>query len=395
MREVDRFWGLGPGDGVAVSAASPVAGWGVVRLPEGVVTLPERRPVSGDPVVTAESGEVLAARRADGVVELAFDPDAAVEALIWRRALTPKRPLAARLPFHYHRVPAPVRRVLRDLLTRRQAAAAEEGFPAWPGDPSVEVVRRVYLAARGEAPAPFWPEGKTYALALTRDVDSAGGLQVAAEMASEEAERGLRACWYVVGRDYPLLDEPMAALSAGEIGLHDAHHDNKLAFLSREEMARRLDSCRADIDRYGIRGFRSPSMLRTAPLYEVLAERFAYDSSIPDSGLLPARNGCATVFPFRRGGLPILPLTLPPDGQLLGRGLDAAGVLAAWVAKAEWVKGLGGVAMHLSHPEEGFSASPEMRAAGRDFLDWVAAEAAGDAWHATPAEIAEHWESRG
>jgi hypothetical protein len=136
-------------------------------------------------------------------------------------------------------------------------------------------------------------------------------------------------------------------------------------------------------------------MLRTAPLYEVLAERFAYDSSIPDSGLLPARNGCATVFPFRRGGLPILPLTLPPDGQLLGRGLDAAGVLAAWVAKAEWVKGLGGVAMHLSHPEEGFSASPEMRAAGRDFLDWVAAEAAGDAWHATPAEIAEHWESRG
>lgn len=413
MIATDRFWGLGPDPRVVCAATASVGRWVTVQphdlgLPApGTATLPELRPVSGEPVVsaTAPDGSVvaLAARRADGIVELAFDSDRAVEALIWRRALTPGRPLAARMPFNYRRVPAPVRRILRDLLTRRQASRLQDSdaFPAWPGDASVEAVRRIHLRARQAADAtvmaaPLWPDARRYALALTHDVDSGGGLRVAAEMAEEETARGLRAGWYVVGREYHLDGDLMGRLRAGggEIGLHDARHDNQIAFLEPAEMAARLDACRADIERFAIRGFRSPSMLRTAPLYEVLAGRFAYDSSIPDAGLLPARNGCATVFPFTRGSLPILPLTLPPDGQLLGRGLDGAGVIAAWVAKAHWVAELGGAAVHLSHPEPGFSADPEMRAAHRDFLDWVAEEARGDAWHATPGEIVEHWRAR-
>ena len=93
---------------------------------------------------------------------------------------------------------------------------------------------------------------------------------------------------------------------------------------------------------------RSPSLLRSAALYDVLEDRFEYDSSIPDSGLLPTRNGCATVFPFERGRLPILPLTVPPDGQLLGRGLSPKQVVAAWMAKVEWVASLGGATVSLS-----------------------------------------------
>ena len=408
-RAVDAFWGLPPTVGVSVSGAAPTARWIVLEpreldLPDPRrILLPELRPVRGEPILNARTaaGEEagLAGRLEDGSVELAYDPDATVRALIWRRALTVRRPLAARMPFHYHRVPASVRRLLRDLLTRRQGAA--DGYPAWPGDPSVEAARLVYLRARqvvepGLEPAPFWPDGKRYALALTHDVDTAAGLDVARSMATDEGERGLRSCWYLVGEGYP---QPAAALdelrsAGGELGLHDVHHDNKIAFLDREDIAARLDGARDRIEGLGARGFRSPSLLRSAALYDVLEDRFEYDSSIPDSGLLPTRNGCATVFPFERGRLPILPLTVPPDGQLLGRGLSPKQVVAAWMAKVEWVASLGGAAVHLTHPEQGFSASADMRAAYREFLDWAADQAAGPAWHALPVEIVEHWVSR-
>jgi hypothetical protein len=141
-----------------------------------------------------------------------------------------------------------------------------------------------------------------------------------------------------------------------------------------------------------MRGFRSPSMLRSPALYDALRGRFEYDSSIPDTGLLPSRNGCATVFPLEVGGVPVLPLTVPPDGQLMSRGLDPDAVVAQWIEKAEWIRSLGGVAVLLTHPERGFVAEPSMRAAYRRFLDWAAAQ--DDAWHALPREVVAHWSER-
>jgi hypothetical protein len=174
--------------------------------------------------------------------------------------------------------------------------------------------------------------------------------------------------------------------------LHGPHHDNRIAFLDAKHAAAQLDACAEVMDEHKMRGFRSPSMLRTPGLYGLLADRFAYDSSMPDTGLLPARNGCATVFPLTQR-LSVLPLTLAPDGQLLGRGLGPDAVLATWIAKAEWIATLGGVAVHLTHPEPGFSADAPMRAAYERFLDWVAGR--DDVWCATPVEIVEHWRSRG
>jgi hypothetical protein len=174
--------------------------------------------------------------------------------------------------------------------------------------------------------------------------------------------------------------------------LHGSHHDNRIAFLEDGGAEAELDACRATIDELRMRGFRSPSMLRTPRLYEALEGRFAYDSSMPDTGLLPERNGCGTVFPFAHGSITVVPLTLPPDGQLLGRGLEPAEVLAAWIAKAEWIAGVQGAAVHLTHPEPGFSAEPAMRETYRAFMRWVSSR--DDVWAATPAEIVDHWTSR-
>jgi hypothetical protein len=67
-------------------------------------------------------------------------------------------------------------------------------------------------------------------------------------------------------------------------------------------------------------------------------------------------------------------------------------VLAAWIAKAEWIAAVGGVAVHLTHPERGFSAEKPMRETYRSFMDWASSR--HDAWLATPAEIIEHWRGR-
>ena len=409
MRAVDRFWGLGPS--TSVRAPGGASGtWerleleagplGLDELADGVaVTLPRPMLIVGEPLLTGRraGGEqvVLAARDPDGTVALAFDPDAAVEGLTTRAALTRAAPASARLPFHPHRVPPRVRRVVRDglvALRRRRGAV----FPAWPIEPSVEVARHAWLRARqlaepGTEARPWWPDGKRFVLVLTHDIDSSGGQRVAGELAALEEERGLRSCSYVVGQDWPVDHGRLEALRAcgHELGLHDAHHDNRGPFLERGALEARLDGCAELVERHGMTGFRSPSMLRTDALYAALSGRFAYDSSMPDTGLLPEPNGCATVFPIACGGVPVLPLTLPPDGQLRSLGLAPDEVVGRWIAKTEWIARAGGVAMLLTHPEPGFTAEPEMQRAYARFLDWAAAR--DDAWHALPSEVAARW----
>jgi peptidoglycan/xylan/chitin deacetylase (PgdA/CDA1 family) len=408
-RATDGFWGLPPaGDGLHLPTGG-ARGVAQLRI-EGELTelaagapvrVPGLSPVEGAPLVRAvavDGAEVaLAARRADGSVALAFDPDAVIAQLSSEVALTPRPPLSARLPFHYHRVPRRIRRGVRDaLVLLRKRGDGRERFPSWPVEPSIEVLRAVYLRARQELdpalrPLSPWPGDKRFAIVLTHDIDSAEGQRVALELAAAERDYGLRSASYLVGRDWPLNHDALGSLLADghELGLHDAHHDNRGAFMATELIGRRLDACRDLIERYDMTGYRSPSMLRTAQLYDALRSRFAYDSSMPDTGLLPKPNGCATVFPIEPCGVPMLPLTLPPDGQLVALGLGPSEVAERWIAKAEWVARAGGIAMVLTHPERGFSAEPPMQDAYRRFLAWAASRE--DAWHALPREVAARW----
>jgi peptidoglycan/xylan/chitin deacetylase (PgdA/CDA1 family) len=412
---INSFWGIEPSTALTADAGPVVARWEAVGLrcddafpvdlPEPLwIVVPERRILAtGQPLLRGrlrDGREVtLAVRQDDGRVTTAFDLDLAVRALIALGQYTERRPYAARLPFSYRRVPASVRNLIRNLLTRRQALTLDARCPMWPVEPSVETMRRIYLGLRriiqpGLTTVPFWPAGKRFAIALTHDVDSAEGLRTARGVAREETDCGHRSCWFVVGRDYPLDRSALEDLRGvgSELGLHGVHHDNRLPFLTADRVAQELDACRADIEALKMRGFRSPSMLRTPILYAMLEGRFAYDSSMPDTGLLPSRNGCRTVFPFAHRRIIVLPLTLPPDGQLLALGLSPANALAAWIAKTEWIASVGGVAMCLTHPERGFSAEQPMRETYRGFMDWVSSRE--DAWRPTPAEMVDWWSRR-
>jgi peptidoglycan/xylan/chitin deacetylase (PgdA/CDA1 family) len=409
-RGVDAFWGLpSAGEELRVAAGADgdapalQVGDELTEFSGGApVRVPGLRPVDGRPLFwgrTASGQAVaLAALQADGSVALAFDPEAAVARLSSQAALTSRAPISARMPFSYRRVPQPIRRVVRDALVRarNRNGGARVGFPSWPVEPSVEVLRAVYLRARqvldpSLQPRAQWPDGKRFALVLTHDIDSPQGQSVALELAAVERELGLRSAWYVVGRDWPLDHDALGALHAEghELGLHDAHHDNRGAFMSPEQLGERLDACHQLVERYDMVGYRSPSMLRSHAMYRALLGRFAYDSSMPDTGLLPKPNGCATVFPVEPDGVAMLPLTLPPDGQLVGLGLDPSQVAARWIAKAEWVARVGGIAMLLTHPEPGFSAEAPMQEAYRRFLSWAASR--DDAWHALPRDVAARW----
>ncbi len=291
----------------------------------------------------------------------------------WRRA---QPPLSARLPFHYHRVPARARRwVARALLRRRRAPP----FPREPIEPSVDALRW----ARGERAR--WPDARRAALLLTHDVDTAAGAARIGAVAELECGLRVRSTFFVCSHHYPLDTDALARLSeAGfEIASHGYDHDNRLAFRPEAERARRLDAIAARFrPRLALAGFRSPSLLRTPALFASLAGRFTWDSSIPDVDL-EGPGGCGTVLPFRIGPLLEIPVTLPMESSLLYRGERPATVFERWTAKLEWIRAVGGVAVAVLHTEPGLGGHPELL---RRYADWVA-KAPPDVWITTPREL--------
>jgi hypothetical protein len=113
--------------------------------------------------------------------------------------------------------------------------------------------------------------------------------------------------------------------------------------------------------------------LRTRALLQALSGLYRYDSSIPTSGgLFPVpNNGCASARPFQIEGVSELPVSLPRDGSLLFLGYGAQAIARAWIECAQAISRSGGVVVLLTHCEVRFSGSRAMRAAYREFVDFV------------------------
>jgi hypothetical protein len=104
-----------------------------------------------------------------------------------------------------------------------------------------------------------------------------------------------------VVKGYPLDTGLLDELNADgfEIGMHGDRHDCRLPYLNKSEIVEAFEQCLFFIERYGVRGFRSPFLLRSQELYEVLGDYFQYDSSLPDVEVLPlftSNKGCGSVF---------------------------------------------------------------------------------------------------
>ena len=130
--------------------------------------------------------------------------------------------------------------------------------------------------------------------------------------------------------------------------------------------------------RYGAKGYRAPSLVRSRELLAALAQYYDYDSSIPTSGgLFPVpNNGCATARPWRIGSLWELPLSLPRDGSLRFLGYSPTEILDLWLSAARTIHRSGGIVTLLTHCELGFSGNPPMLGTYRDFLAAIAADPA-------------------
>ncbi|MCE9581899.1 MAG: hypothetical protein K8T20_05210 [Planctomycetes bacterium] len=293
-----------------------------------------------------------------GLLKCAFDVRAALEVLRTESYRLPAKPVTRFLPFHYHHIPGGVRIKIGQALEALQ----KQEFPRWPIDPSGDALRWL-LGERGGR----WPNGKSFALVLSHDVDTAKGMKLSRKLLEIEAKHGVPAVYSFVSATYaidkPFLRDVIAA--GGEIAWHSDLHDNRIAFEDEADIRRRIDAARPFLDEFDVRGFRSPSLCRTPLLLRIAGERFSWDSSVPDTG---PGGGCATVQPWRIGKMLEVPLTLPMDADLVFRRQKPVAWAGAWLDKARFVREVGGAAVLCTHPEPHFSGSAPAWAAYDDFL---------------------------
>ncbi len=288
------------------------------------------------------------------------------------RAFTDRPPLSARLPISYHWVPSPARAIAARAIGmwNRRNVDRWASFPGWPIDLSADLLDDL----RGSAPSPFL--GRPTPVVLTHDIDSAEGLTNLSSMFTPlEEAAGARSTSYIVPCAWRLDHARVGELVARghHVGVHGYDHSNTTPFANDDERRRRLDAARPFADRYGVTGYRAPSLLRTRALLRDLRARYQYDSSIPTSGgLFPVpNNGCATARPFVVEGIVELPLTLPRDGSLRFLGYSPDEIARMWIECADLVARSGGVVVLLTHCERRFSGRSGMLDAYRRFLEHV------------------------
>jgi hypothetical protein len=350
--------------------------------------------------ITDDAGKEIAAvwRERRGSVFLPFDPHLAIESF-WSESYAkraPGKPSPKRLAMHaYYRVrpalPRAAQIALRRSFSRIQARAR---FPRWPVETGLhdlyDTLLRLCADVAGE-PIPSlapWPSGKTWALCVTHDVETAAGYAQIALMRDIERSVGYRSSWNLIPRRYDVDDETVRVLQADgfEVGVHGLYHDGR-DLESERTLLERLPAIREYAERWGAVGFRSPATHRDWGLMPMLG--FDYDSSSPDTDPFePQSGGCCTWWPFSNGDLVELPITLVQDHTLfviLKRSDERL-----WVEKADFLRDHNGLAVLITHPD--YMLDEPRLASYRRFLERYVND--GNAWRALPREISAWWRRR-
>jgi peptidoglycan/xylan/chitin deacetylase (PgdA/CDA1 family) len=337
-------------------------------------------------------------RDRDGSIFLPFDPGE-VMLQFWsegylnvgRSSLAAARP-ALRRCYYLARpaLPRAVQVKLRQAFTRVQARSS---FPSWPVEDSLHNLYRWLLAAVAEiaeGPVPFldlWPDGRSWALVLTHDVETMTGYRTMGLLRDAERELGYRSSWNFVAERYRVEDATVRALQdeGCEVGVHGLRHDGR-DLASRRLMEKRLPAMRANADRWNAVGFRSPSTQRAWRLMPRLG--FDYDTSYTDTDPYePQAGGCCTYLPYFNESMVELPITLPQDHTLffiLHSGADV------WIRKARSLRERNGMALVLSHPD--YARDQRVADGYRELLETFYDD--DTVWHALPREVAQWWRQR-
>jgi len=272
--------------------------------------------------------------------------------------------LLTRMPFSYRLIPSSIRN--RFFKAKRSVTAFREELLG-----PIEFLRSLFLASLAIAskdPIPiigFWRRGKSYALAVSHDVETQLGLEDGAGRLIEvEKELGIRSTWNLPTDRYSLSSQLVIALAQnGEVGGHDTKHDGRLFFAGITDKLDRVKRCRERLEflsRRPVRGFRAPLLQHSRELVETLGKAgYEYDSSMPSweplspTSLKP--HGVGTVFPFLISGLVEIPVSMPQDHQLIRvGGLGVAAAVDQLLEVSRWIRKAGGACVLLVHPDYEF-----------------------------------------
>jgi hypothetical protein len=288
-------------------------------------------------------------------------------------------------------LPRPLQLRMRRTLAKHQNPPS---FPAWPIEHSLHTFYDWLfdLTTRlAGAPVPWidlWPDGRSWAMVLTHDVETGFGRDEMELLRAPERDRGYVSSWNFVAERYEVSDETVAKVKADgcEVGVHGLRHDGR-DVASERLLGQRLPAMRKHADHWGAVGFRSPATQRSWELMPTMG--FDYDSSYTDSDPYePQPGGCCTYLPFFNGDLVELPITLPQDHTLFEILQHEDGEL--WVSKAREIRDRRGMVLVLAHPD--YAVDPRLAKGWQQLLD----EFQGDetAWQALPREVASWWRDR-
>jgi len=352
--------------------------------------------------LTAADGGVNGSiwRGDDGSVFLPFDPNDIVESFWTERYMQSAasrglRSLRRALMVAYYRtrplLPRPVQIWLRRRFARLQARSV---FPRWPVETCLhdffDLMFAILNGITGE-PVPHiapWPDGHTWALVLTHDVEQAEGFAAIGPVVELERAHGLRSSWNLVPRRYEIDPSRVSDLTDDgfEIGVHGIFHDGR-DLESWSTWQQRLPIAYEAAERWNAVGFRSAALHRRSDWMQSLG--FDYDSSWPDTDPFePQNGGCCTWLPFFNGELVELPLTVGQDHTpfvILGHQDETT-----WVAKTEFLRARGGMAMIDTHPD--YLIDENIFRAYSRFLDRFSSDAT--AWKALPRDVSAWWRRR-
>ncbi len=349
-----------------------------------------------------EAGQPRAAvwRDGDGSVFVPFDP-AEVMQQFWSESYrrVGRSPMAltgrtALVKGYYLVRPALPRRLqlrLRRAFTRVQARSS---FPGWPMEDSLHSLYAWLfgqLAELAGRPVPFidlWPQGRSWALVLTHDVETDVGYRNLDLLRGPERELGYRSSWNFVPLRYQVPEDTIRRLQEEgcEVGVHGLRHDGR-DLGSRRLLARRLPAMREYADRWQAVGFRSPATQRRWELMPTLG--FDYDSSYSDTDPYePQPGGCCSYLPYFNGSMVELPMTLPQDHTLfvILQNPDAE----VWMRKAQSLRERHAMVLALTHPD--YAADPRVAQGYRSLLEGFRDDET--VWHALPREVATWWRQR-
>jgi hypothetical protein len=278
---------------------------------------------------------------------------------------------------------------LRRQLVRHQV---EKNKNVWPIDERA-----------GFRPAGWkgWPEGKSFSLVLTHDIDIEKGHQKCAELMHLEEELGLRSSFNFVPLRYTVSPELRKTLvgKGFEVGVHGLYHDGK-DYQSRSFFLKRAAKINRYLNEWKSVGYRAPSMCYKLDWFHDL--NIEYDASTFDTDPFePHGTGVQTIFPFMVCGNGLnrsyveLPYTLPQDFTLFV--LMQHSNIDIWKKKLDWIAEKGGMALINTHPDymnfgDGKNGNEEYPAQYyRDFLNYIKEKYTDRYWHVLPRDISRFW----